>query len=308
MPGISVNEPTTAPPTTARTAESPWKFAGLSTWEVMRRSLISYRRHRGGAHSAQFAFYSLVTLVPLLALIVAGVSRLPVEGAIENMMRTLGAGMPVDAANVINAQVREIRRQPAVGPVVGAVLLLMYAGSGIFVSLGAGLDVVYEHQERRRFMWTGLRALALTLGGYVLLLVAVVLLVVGPKAAELLLRDVPQTWVHVAMSTGVRLAVACGAVLFAASVTYWAIPSVRPKWRLITPGTVFATTAWLLVTQGFRLWVENFGRYNEIYGTLAGVVALLMWLYLTGTVLLMGGQIDGVIRVAAARQEHPASR
>ncbi|MEX1095842.1 MAG: YihY/virulence factor BrkB family protein [Planctomycetales bacterium] len=270
-------------------------------WEVIRRSVISYRRHRVGAHSAQFAFYSLFALVPMLVLIVAGVARLPLVGAIDNFVQTVNAGLPPSAVELIQAQIRDIQRQPALGPVVAALILLLYAGSGIFLSIGAGLDVVYEVQQRRRFVWTGLRAIALTLGGYVLLLTAVVLLVVGPMAAEFLVGRVTVPWVHVALSTGVRGVVACGAILLAASVTYWAIPSVRPRWRLVTPGTVFATTAWLLVTQGFRLWVENFGTYNEAYGTLAGVVVLLMWLYLTGSVLLIGGQIDGVIHIAAER-------
>ena len=70
----------------------------------------------------------------------------------------------------------------------------------------------------------------------------------------------------------------------------------------MSPGSLFATTGWVVVTQGFRIYVENFARYNETYGALGGVVVLLIWLYLTGSLLLAGGQINAVIHCAAEKK------
>jgi membrane protein len=88
-------------------------------------------------------------------------------------------------------------------------------------------------------------------------------------------------------------------MLLATSVIYWLIPGTKVRWHAVSPGSLFATTGWVGVTQGFRIYVENFARYNETYGALGGVVVLLVWLYLTGSLLLAGGQINAVIHRAA---------
>jgi membrane protein len=89
-------------------------------------------------------------------------------------------------------------------------------------------------------------------------------------------------------------------MLLVTSTIYWLMPSANVRWHWVSPGSLFATVGWIAVTQGFRLYVENIARYNETYGTLGGVVVLLTWLYFTGAVLMMGGQIDSVIQTAAA--------
>jgi len=98
-------------------------------------------------------------------------------------------------------------------------------------------------------------------------------------------------------------------LLVATSAIYCWVPSVKLTWRLLTPGSVVATAGWVVATQGLRLYAENFGRFNETYGALGGVVVLLVWLYLTGTLLLTGGEIDSVIYRASTgyrpRSEEP---
>ncbi|MCH7987578.1 MAG: YihY/virulence factor BrkB family protein, partial [Planctomycetes bacterium] len=102
-------------------------------------------------------------------------------------------------------------------------------------------------------------------------------------------------WIVSASYFFIKWGVACGFMLMAASIIYWVVPSADVPWHWFSPGSVYATAGWVIVMWGFRVFVENFARYNETYGALAGVIVLMTWLYLTGSVLLMGGQINGII-------------
>jgi membrane protein len=80
-------------------------------------------------------------------------------------------------------------------------------------------------------------------------------------------------------------------MLIAVAVIYYVSPCMEQDWRWVSPGSLFAVIMWLLVSLGFKLYVENFGNYNKAYGSIACVIVLMLWFYLSGIVLLMGGEI-----------------
>jgi membrane protein len=85
-------------------------------------------------------------------------------------------------------------------------------------------------------------------------------------------------------------------------------PAVRQRWYWLTPGSAFAGVAWTVVSLGLRAYVNQFGNYNATYGSIGGVILLLLWLYLSGMALLIGGEINSVIaRAAAERGEEIAA-
>jgi membrane protein len=129
-------------------------------------------------------------------------------------------------------------------------------------------------------------------------LIGMVLLVVGPMVTDFFLERFNAVWLHVVLSSGVRWSIAIAFMLIATTFIYWIIPSADFPFTWISAGSVFATVGWLLGTQGLRIYVENFGRYNETYGALGAVIVLLLWLYLSGAILMMGGQINAVLHKA----------
>ena len=282
-----------------------WRFAGLTPRQLIGQSMAGFRKHQLDARCAQFAFYSILALAPLFIVIIACVAQLPLEGVLDSFLAAVDVGMPNNVVGLINQQIREIQAHSTLQLILFGLLLLGVAGSKIFLTIGAGLDATYDLDQRRRFWKSGGLALLLTLGVLLLLLIAMILLVVGPLVTGFVTKrvDIPQ--VHMLLSVGVRWGVACGFMLIATSVIYWSVPSVKLPWCWLSPGSVFATAGWVGVTQAFRVYVENFGRYNETYGTLGGVVVLMIWLYLTGALLLMGGQINSVIYRAATRSDGP---
>jgi membrane protein len=96
--------------------------------------------------------------------------------------------------------------------------------------------------------------------------------------------------------------VVVGLMLLAVAVTYYFCPDVEQDWRWVTPGSLLAVLLWLMVSLGFKLYVENFGTYNKVYGSIAGVIVLMLWFYFSGITLLLGGELNAEIEKAARAQ------
>jgi membrane protein len=95
-------------------------------------------------------------------------------------------------------------------------------------------------------------------------------------------------------------------MLFALAAIYYCCPDVEQDWRWVTPGSLLAVLLWLVVSLGFKLYVENFSNYNKVYGSIAGVIVLMLWLYFSGITLLLGGELNAEIEKAArARRLQP---
>jgi membrane protein len=279
-----------------------WRLGGLSPLELCRKVLRGYRQNHFDARCAQFAYYSMLALFPLLILLIAGVARLPLRGVLENSLEAADRGLPEEVFQLLDRQVREIQAHSTVSLMLASLLILGVAGSRVFLTMTEGLNLAYGVHETRRFWQVYGMAFLLTVGASLLLFVAMVLMVVGPMvsnwAAELQL-DLP--WLAVVVRRGTRWGVVCTCLWLYTATVYCLVPNVKLPWYWLSPGSVFAVMGWMVVSQGFRLYVENLGQFNETYGALGGVMVLLIWLHLTGAVLLMGGQINGVIHRAAAR-------
>jgi membrane protein len=89
-------------------------------------------------------------------------------------------------------------------------------------------------------------------------------------------------------------------VLTALSLVYWLAPAAGRRWHWITPGAIFAVLAWLLMSLGLRLYVARVDDYNATYGSIGGVIILMLWLYLSGVALLIGAEINSAVEQATA--------
>jgi membrane protein len=273
-----------------------WRRGRLSLLDVARRSAKSFRKHQLDARSAQFAYYCLLALAPLLIVLIALIVQFPIAGLMGAFLDAVDEGLPKSAVRLIASQVTEIQQQSSIGLIAAGLVLFALAGSRVFLTLGRGIDRIWGEENRRRYLRARGLALLLAFGVLLLLLLAMIVLVVGPLVTKFVFTQLHISGLQVILTDVLRWVVACLFMLTATSVIYWTVPTRKLPWALITPGTLFATAAWVAATQGFRLYIENVARINETYGALGGVVVLMIWLYLTGAILLMGAQIDYVIR------------
>jgi membrane protein len=274
---------------------------------VARATSRNFKRNALDARSAQFAYYALFLLAPTLIILIAVLARLPVEGVVESTIEWAEGTMPRGAYEVVANQTREIRAS-ASSLFWVAVLLVTVTGSRLFVNIGRGINAAFGVEETRPawVVW-GLAAL-LGLASFLLMVASSTLLVLGPLADEQLSKYGDFPAVHAMLSGIGGVIVFLAAALLATSVAYQVLPNVRTRWRPVTAGSVLAVVTWLGLLLGFRVYVDTYGTYNETYGALAGVIILMVCLYLTGVTFFLGAQLNAVLharRGAGGQQGAP---
>jgi membrane protein len=191
--------------------------------------------------------------------------------------------------------------------VIGAVLAL-WAMTSAMTTYMTALDLAYERKDRRSFVRKRLAALGLVaLIGLVFLLVAI-LLIFGPPLEQLVSSHAGRASGAVAWIWWIaQWPILIGSLLIAFSILLDAGPDgTRPRRRLLTPGSVLTTIVWLVASGGFAYFTANFGSYNKTWGSLAGVIIMLTWLWLAAVALLLGAELNAETERSLERRTEAA--
>lgn len=283
-------------------AKSPLEMPRKAWWQILKRTYAEAGNDNLGLVAAGVAFYGFLALIPLIGALVLTYGLVIDPQEVTRHMQAITTMVPTDAARLINEQLETIVTTAASKKGFGLVFALLLALFGAMKGAGAivtALNIVYEEDERRGFIELNLVQAAITV-------VAVLLAVAGLFAASLtgfldeLARSIsPATAVVVKFAAWlVTGAFASGAV---AALYRYAPDRAAAKWAWLTPGSLFATIGFVLATSGFGIYAGTFGNYNATYGSLGAIVVLLMWLYLSAYVLLLGAELNAELEHQTAR-------
>ena len=252
--------------------------------------------------SAGVAFYGFFALLSLLGLIVLAYGFSADPFTVVEHMRALTAVLPTDVAAIIGDQlmtaVRASQKTKGFG-ILLAFLVAVYGGTNGAASVLTALNIAYEEKERRSLFRFYALAVALTLGALV-----VALLALASTAALAYLHHLLPTTSPILVAAGkvAGYAVLTFVAAAIASLLYRFGPSREDaRWKWITPGSIFAALAWLLLTWAFGLYVTRFTNYKASYGSLGAVVALLTWIYLSAYALVFGAELNSEIEHQTAK-------
>jgi membrane protein len=257
--------------------------------------------------------YSTFFAIPAVLLAVVGLFTLVAgPGSIETVMQHLGQVMPAQATHLVQDSLLRIDRQPSAGlamTVVGFVLAF-WSMTGAMTSYMTALNLAYERKDGRGFVRKRATALAMVgcIGAAFLLVAG--LLIFGPTiekyAGDALGIQSVLTYVWWAAQWPILVV----GLLAAFATLLWLGPDVdHPRWRFLTPGSGIAVAIWLLVSGAFAFYTARFGSYNKAWGSLAAVIIMLTWLWLTSLALLFGAEFNAEVeRSRELRQGEPAER
>jgi membrane protein len=252
--------------------------------------------------AAVLAYFFLLAVFPGMIFILSLLPSLAIPHLQQAILDLLHQVLPQQSANLFEVTIRYVAFEGTKGLLTfGLVVTLFSASTGVYAIM-TQLNVIYDVKDRRPF-WK-------VRGTAVLLMLLFFLLAIG-SLSLVIFGGVVQSWVASIIGWSqplliffatLRWIILAAALLLALAVTYWFGPDANLNFRFITPGNVVAATLIALASIGFRFYVSRFGDYSATYGNLAAMIILMVWMYMAGMALLVGGEINAILHPHKSEQ------
>ncbi|HWV39733.1 MAG TPA: YihY/virulence factor BrkB family protein [Vulgatibacter sp.] len=257
------------------------------TATFVRDVAVAFKRDGLQDSGGAIAFFGMLALFPFLIFLVSLVGLILDPGVTESLVADLREVSPGPVTEIVGGQLASLSRGGKTGLLTIGFVGAFWAASNGVAAVMRALNRVFGCREERPFWKVRLIALATTAGAALVILLAALLMVVLPAA----LPDFPgRGWILL-----VRFPVAGLMMMLIWAVLFNVLPDTCRKFQVFTPGSIAGVLLWILASWGFSEYVNNFGKYQAIYGTLGGVAVLLLWLYISGVVFLLGAEINAVL-------------
>jgi membrane protein len=277
---------------------SLWKFAGLTPLKLAQLAIKKVNKDELSTRSASLSYYFLLALFPMFLFLVSLVGIFAGAGSQvrEGIVSGLGRLAPGSASELVRNVVNQTFRSSSGVKLAAGILGALWAASGGMSAVMVSLNVIYETPETRPWWKQRLTILGLTISLAGLIIVALVLILYGGTIGEAIA-------VHIGLRDVFRIAwkilqwpVSFAAMFLSFSIVYYFAPDLEErKWYWVTPGAAAGVAVWLMASLGLRLYLHFFNSYSATYGSLGAVIILMLWLYITGLAILVGGELNQVI-------------
>jgi membrane protein len=290
---------------------SVWKFGGLSLRELNRRTWSNVYNDDVLGRAAQLSYFFIFSLFPLLFFLASLIGYFT-QSATDlryNLLRYLGTIAPQKAMVLIRDTLDEITKESSGSKISFGLILALYTASFGVGAMISTLNEAYGVKDTRPLWKTQLISIGLTIALALLIITALLFLLYGEQLGEFIAGRLQLGDLFTFTWNLVQWPIILFFVLFAFALVYYFAPAVKEiKWQWITPGSLIGVAMWLAISSIFRIYLLFFDTYSRSYGSLGAVMILLLWLYLTGLAILIGGELNAVIEDAAARAGDPQAK
>jgi membrane protein len=258
--------------------------------------------------AAQQAYYFFFALFPALLFVIAVASFFPLQGLVDNVVGMISRVAPSDVVRILTDSIGSLSRQKSGGILTFAFFVTIWSSSGAMVSIITTLNAAYDVMESRPWWKTRVIAVGLTVGIALFILASMFLVIAGPTIAEHLAARMQLGPVFKWAWWVLQWPVVFVLVATAIGLIYYFAPDVEQDWVWITPGSIFATFLWIGVSLGLKLYYQLLPNANAAYGTIGGVMVLMLWFYCSGLALLLGAELNAEIEHASPYGKDPGER
>jgi membrane protein len=293
-------------PPTPQAKKSPWKLGGLTVKQLALKLWQGINDDDVLQEAAGLAYFWFFAIFPLAICITAmmGIVVGPGSPTAQSLANYIAQAVPPSAADLVRQTFHHTLQASGGGKLTfGLIIALISASSGV-VAMMDTLNKVFGVKEGRSLVKQRAIALALTIGLGILICLGMGAFIGGGKLAGAFAGGALK-WVWQI----VQYPIAVCFLLLSYSVVYYFAPNVEhPEWHWVTPGAVVGVSLWILVTIGLRVYLQFSNSYTATYGALGAVMILLLWFYVTGLAMLIGGEINAVIEregTGKMRQQEP---
>lgn len=302
---------TTSRLSTREQVASIWQLGGLSFGQLSRAVWKEIIDGDISSQSSGLAFNFILAIFPLLLFFVSLFGLFAARGGElrDNLFLYLSKVLPAPSFHLVNNTMREIVRNSSSGKITFGILAALWFASGGMSSIISALNNAYLVREHRSWIKVRVIAIILTIAISVLTISALILVLIGDAIAGFLAAHMHFGLLIVKTARIFQYPVALLFVVVSFSLIYFYGPDLKEQhWYWITPGSLLGVVLWLAASLGFRVYLHYFNSYGRTYGSLGAVIALLVWLYVTGFAFLLGGKVNAEIEHAAAEHGYPEAK
>jgi membrane protein len=284
-----------------------WFKISIGWWELIKRTATETWDDDCLGLAAQLAYYFILALFPALLFLLALASFFPIDQVTDEVMRGLATVAPPDVVTLITEQMRRISESDQGGLLTLGILGALWSSSSALVGLIGALNTAYDIKEGRAWWKVRLLAMGLTIALAIFVLISSTLVIAGPEIASRLAQTLGLGAIFTWTWNILQWPFALMLVITALALVYYYGPDARQEWVWFSPGAALATLLWLGISLGFRAYLQYAADYNATYGTIGGVIIMLLWLYLSGFAILVGAELNAEIELAS-RPTQPAGQ
>ena len=274
--------------------------SGLSA--LAKRIWTRVREHDLFGRAAQLSYYFLLALFPMLLFLMTLLGYFAKAGSqLRNaLLRYLATVMPYSAVTLVHSTLDEVTRSRSGGKLSFGLLAALWVASSGMGAISETLNVAYNVKETRTWWKVRLLSIGLTIALAMLIMTALAIVLYGGRIGDAIAASYGyKRAFRIAWKT-LELPIALIFVFLTFDMIYHFAPNTRRRhWRWFTPGCIVAVTLWLLISFGFRIYLHFFNSYSVTYGSLGALIVLMLWFYLTGMAILIGGEVNSEIEGTA---------
>ena len=277
---------------------SLWKLGGLTPLKLTQLGIKKIDEDELSNRSAALSYYFILALFPMFLFLVSLIGLIAghTSEMRDNIVATLGRLAPGSASGVVQQVVHQTVTNSGGVKLAAGLLGALWAASGGMSAIITSLNVIYKVKERRPWWKQKLTVVGLTLGLALLILLASALVLYGGKIGQLIAMRIGVGKLFWILWRIVQWPLTFFVMFLSYSIIYYFGPDLRErKWYWVTPGSAIGVVLWLVASVGFRIYLHFFNSYSATYGSLGAVIILMLWLYITGFAILMGGEMNWVI-------------
>lgn len=276
----------------AKTKKNPNFFQSL---------MFQFSKDNTSGMAAQLAYYFLLAIFPLLIFLLTLVPLFQIDQATITQM--IEDYAPSNIASMLDSTLSDVLSSSSGGLLsVGLIVTLWSASNGMTALMNA-FNVAYDVEDNRNFIVSKLLSIMFTVVLSLSVILTFVLIVFGEQIGNLMFGVIGLDSQFQTLWNILRSILPLLLVFVVFLVMYTTAPNVRLKVKSVLPGALFTTIAFLLASWGFSLYISNFSNYSATYGSIAGVIILILWLYITGVIIILGAQINAIMHKRTLRKE-----
>jgi membrane protein len=277
---------------------SLWKLGGLTPLKLTQLGITKIDEDELSNRSAALSYYFILALFPMFLFLVSLIGLIAGHASQlrENIISTLGHLAPGSASGLVQQVVHQTVTNSGGVKLAAGILGALWAASGGMGAVVTSLNVIYKTKETRPWWKQKLTVIALTLALALLILLASALVLYGGTIGQLIASRIGLGTVFWIVWRIVQWPMTFLAMFLSFSIIYYFGPDLEQrKWYWVTPGSAIGVVLWLVASVGFRIYLHFFNSYSATYGSLGAMIILMLWLYITGFAVLVGGEMNWVI-------------